>query len=259
MVNQPNTRFEYGINIDWAGIALERLTSLSLNSYFQKHIFAPLDIQNISFVPTQRMRENMVTLVQHTPDGAFDDTDHLARRAIWHSAQCAEAQAAGVSPPPIFHAGGAGCFATPADYSKILATLLNDGVSPHTGARILETKTVHEMFTNQLPQFPNLGRQGVPTTRPWLTPPVPEFAPQEGNPPQGWGLSFMVTPEGHGTGRGKNSANWAGIINCFWWCDREKGVAGFIGANVLPFANLDVMGAWMGCEKAVYDGLEGRA
>jgi hypothetical protein len=37
------------------------------------------------------------------------------------------------------------------------------------------------------------------------------------------------------TGRGANCGWWAGISNQYWWCDREKGVAGMICGQVLPF------------------------
>lgn len=43
---------------------------------------------------------------------------------------------------------------------------------------------------------------------------------------------------------------------CNRWCDREKGVAGMIAAQILPFGDPTVMGAWGACEKAVYDGLK---
>ena len=43
------------------------------------------------------------------------------------------------------------------------------------------------------------------------------------------------------------------IANLFWWCDREKGVAGMIASQVLPFGDAAVMGQWFACEKAVYD------
>ncbi|TVY65742.1 Acyltransferase mokF, partial [Lachnellula suecica] len=46
---EPGTKFNYGTNIDWAGLIVERISGLSLNDYCQKHIFAPLDIKNISF------------------------------------------------------------------------------------------------------------------------------------------------------------------------------------------------------------------
>lgn len=38
------------------------------------------------------------------------------------------------------------------------------------------------------------------------------------------------------------SSRWAGIANLFWYCDREKGVAGMIASQVLPFGDPAVMG-----------------
>lgn len=77
-----------------------------------------------------------------------------------------------------------------------------------------------------------------------------------GNPPQGWGLSFMLTIEPGPTGRGRNTAWWAGIANLFWWCDREKGVAGMIASQVMPFADMNVLGQWITCETEVYNALK---
>lgn len=103
--------------------------------------------------------------------------------------------------------------------------------------------------------MPNFARQGIPAAKPEQTNPAPELYPQEGNPPQGWGLSFMITQEAGATGRGRNTAWWAGIANLFWWCDREKGVAGMIASQVMPFGDMSVMGQWGACEAAVYQAL----
>lgn len=66
----------------------------------------------------------------------------------------------------------------------------------------------------------------------------------------------MITQEPGATGRGANTGWWAGITNLFWWCDREQGVGGMIAGQVLPFGDMNVMGAWAEAEKAVYDGLK---
>jgi len=114
------------------------------------------------------------------------------------------------------------------------------------------------MFKNQIPQFPDFARQGLTAAKPEYANPAPEMFPQEGNPPQGWGLSFFQTIEPTGTGRGKNTCWWAGIANLFYWVDREKGVAGMIASQVLPFGDLNVLGAWFQSEKAVYDGISAK-
>lgn len=113
------------------------------------------------------------------------------------------------------------------------------------------------MFTNSIPQWPDFARQGVPAAKPHQTNPIPELFQEPGNPPQGWGLTFMLTTlDGKGAlWRGQNSGNWAGIANLFYWVDREKGLAGMIASQVMPFADLDVIVPWVTCEKAVYDAL----
>jgi hypothetical protein len=120
---------------------------------------------------------------------------------------------------------------------EIIATLLNGGTSPTTGSQILEASTVDLMFENQIPQFPNFARKGIPAAIPQETWPIPELYPaQPHHQPQGWGLTFMLTIEPTPQGRGSLSASWAGMANCYWWADRQKGVGGFIATQILPFA-----------------------
>lgn len=109
---------ESQIGIDWSGIAVERVSKLTLDAYFKKYIFEPLGIKNISFIPTQHMRENLVTMQQKYPDGSFADADHVYRRAIWHAERGANGK------KDIFHSGGAGCFAKPAEYCRKSLSML---------------------------------------------------------------------------------------------------------------------------------------
>lgn len=97
---------------------------------------------------------------------------------------------------------------------------------------------------------------GPPPCDPILANPAPDMYPQEGNPPQGWGLSMFLTISPGATGRGANTGWWCGLANTFWWVDREKGVAGVLASQTLPFGDPKVIPAWMMAEKAVYDGLE---
>jgi CubicO group peptidase (beta-lactamase class C family) len=200
-------------NIDWAGVLVERASGLTLNDYFQKHIFAPLGIKNISMFPSAAMKGNLAHMHQRYPDGKLTTKEHPNRTPLLAS-----------SPQGIFNSAGAGCFAQPSEYIKIIATLLNDGTSPHTGNQILKKETVDAMFENQIPNMPNFGRQGIADATPELTNKIPELYPQPKEQPQGWGLTFMLTISEGATGRGRNTGWWAGLPNLFWWCDREKGM-----------------------------------
>ncbi len=53
----------------------------------------------------------------------------------------------------VFHSGGAGAYAKPAEYVQVLAALLNDGKSPITGKQILKKETVDLMWENQVPKM----------------------------------------------------------------------------------------------------------
>lgn len=129
--------------------------------------------------------------------------------------------------------------------------LLNDGTCPRTGSTLLRKETVDEMFTNQIPQFPNYSRQGIPAAKLDLTNPLPELYPVPGDPPQGWGLTFMLS-NGGATGRSNGTVHWAGLPNLWWWADREKGVAGIICTQILPFADAKVLALWGAVEAEVY-------
>lgn len=107
-------------------------------------------------------------------------------------------------------------------------------ISPTTGKRLLSSATVDEIFRNQLPDTPNFARHYVPAAEPELVYPSDGYygrAPLE--MPQGWGLSFMISPSV--TGRSDSTAHWSGMSNMFWWCDRERGVAGIVASQILPF------------------------
>lgn len=110
------------------------------------------------------------------------------------------------------------------------------------------------MFTNQVPDWPDFGRTPTVAIRPNLVQPSPELYPVPENPPQGWGLTFMM-PNGAMTGRSKSAVFWAGLANLFWWCDREAGVAGFVCTQILPFGDMNVLQMWGQLEYVIYQAL----
>lgn len=158
------------------------------------------------------------------PSGKITTREHVLRRSLYDDTE------------GVFNSAGAGCFAQPSEYTKIIATLLNNGTSPTTGKQILKKETVDEMFSNQIPDMPNFGRNEIQDAIPELTNKIGELYPQPHDQPQGWGLTFMLTISPGATGRGANTGWWAGLPNLFWWADREKGVGGIVASQILPFA-----------------------
>ncbi|CAM1509894.1 Fc.00g002290.m01.CDS01 [Cosmosporella sp. VM-42] len=245
---QPGEGWEYGTNIDWAGVALERATGLSLNDYLLKNVLHPLGLHNMSMIPSAELRSKLAYMHARDSDGTLRPRDHLQRLPLVIDPNNKEETA------KLFNSGGAGMFANPREYCKVLAVLLNDGTCPRTGVQLLRKETVDEMFRNQIAKFPNSSRQFIPAAKPDLTNPIEQLYPVEGNPPQGWGLTFMLS-NGGATGRSKSTGHWAGLANLWWWCDRENGVAGMVATQILPFADAKVLNLWVEVEAEIYRAL----
>ncbi|KAL8870563.1 MAG: hypothetical protein Q9174_003422, partial [Haloplaca sp. 1 TL-2023] len=130
---EPGTDWQYGVGIDWAGTVVERISGMSLNDYFQKNIFQPLGIKNISFFPSAEMKETLAHMNQKHVNGQIRERDHLLGRPLIVE---------GDDVARTFNSAGAGCFARPAEYCQLLATLLNSGTSPITGNRILSRDSI---------------------------------------------------------------------------------------------------------------------
>ena len=82
---------------------------MSLNDYMQKHIFAPLGVQNITMFPTAEMKENLAYMHHRAPDGTISVRDHPMHRSLTVSEQDIKA---------CFNSGGAGCFAEPREFCR---------------------------------------------------------------------------------------------------------------------------------------------
>jgi hypothetical protein len=82
---------------------------------------------------------------------------------------------------------------------------------------------VELLLQNQLPHMPDFGHKGFKDAIPFISNFVPELYPQSGNPPQGWSMGGMITLQADArTGRSKNTVQWYGLANIFWWLDVES-------------------------------------
>ncbi|OAP57940.1 hypothetical protein AYL99_08678 [Fonsecaea erecta] len=230
LVAHPGTAWNYGFNNEWVSLMIEAASGERMEAYVKKHISEPLGLKDISLFPNGNMKARLAQLSRRSlQNGRLEERPHFIQ-AVLDLNTADERERA-------FQNAAGGFFSSPADYCAIIATLLNGGASPVTGARILQPSTVDAMFENQIPEFPNFARQGIPAAVPDETYPIAELYPaQPHHLPQGWGLSFMLTLQPTVEGRGPGTGSWAGMANCYWWADRIKGVGGFIGTQILPFA-----------------------
>ncbi|KAJ6071664.1 hypothetical protein N7499_009678 [Penicillium canescens] len=245
LVHQPGEAWEYGVNIDWVGVVIERVTKKTLNEYFNQHIFEPLGLTQISMIPTSAMKEKLAYMHQRDSTGRISPRDHLLRRPLTVENKS--------DVESLFNSGGAGCFSTPQDYCQILAILLNDGTSPSTGSQLLKKDTVDEMFRDQIANLPPLSEKYIPDAKPDLTNSGTGLHPTVAGDRQGWGLTFLLS--GGLTGRSVGTAQWSGLPNLYWWCDRDNGLAGIVCAQILPFGDAQVHQLYQDIEAGVYKGL----
>ncbi|RDK47550.1 beta-lactamase/transpeptidase-like protein [Aspergillus phoenicis ATCC 13157] len=248
LIHQPGEAWEYGISVDWAGFLLERVTGQTLHEYMQQHIFQPLRLTHISMIPNEANQAKLACMHQRVSNGQlYVRKEHPLQRSL----------AIGLNPndsPSSFcFSGGAGCFSTAHDYYRILSTLLNNGTCPLTGTQLLSRETVDEMFRNQIPHLAPLNGKHMPAAKPELTTAATGLQPTVDGNRQGWGLTFLLS--GGDTGRSIGTAQWTGLPNLRWWCDRENGVAGIFCAQILPFGDLKAFSLAEEIEGQVYAGL----
>ena len=111
LVNQPGTKFQYGVGLDWVGTIVERVSGFSLEDYFQMYILKPLGINDIAFFPSAKMKSNMAYMHCRAKDGSLNIRDHLYRRPLATNGQRDDREKP-------FCMGGAGCFGKPMEYSR---------------------------------------------------------------------------------------------------------------------------------------------
>ncbi|MXV97755.1 MAG: beta-lactamase family protein [Acidimicrobiaceae bacterium] len=239
----PGEQWEYGSNIDWAGLVVEGITGKRLGDVFAERILGPLGMDSTAFSMTPAMRERMATIhAREDSDGSLIPLPGVE-----------------LPPDPEIHMAGHGLYGTAEDYARFIRMWLNDGAGPG-GEQILRPETVEMACRNHLPEgmfikmLPGLGATEVaktvlPVSNPRLSNDA-EFFP---GMPKTWALSFMINEEEAPTGRPAGALAWAGLANLYFWIDRANGVGGFWATQIFPFADPTSVGGFLDFEKAVYD------
>ena len=239
----PGEQWEYGSNIDWAGLVVEGITGKRLGDVFAERILGPLGMDSTAFSMTPAMRERMATIhAREDSDGSLIPLPGVE-----------------LPPDPEIHMAGHGLYGTAEDYAKFIRMWLNNGAGPG-GEQILRPETVEMACRNHLPEgmfikmLPGLGATEVaktvlPVSNPRLSNDA-EFFP---GMPKTWALTFMINDEEAPTGRPAGALAWAGLANLYFWIDRANGVGGFWATQIFPFADPTSVGGFLDFEKAVYD------
>jgi methyl acetate hydrolase len=228
----PGTGWEYGINIDFVGKAVEAVSGQTLDAYLRQNIFGPLGMVDTGFIIGPDQRARLVSVHARKPGGALEPIEF------------------GVPQDPEFFMGGGGLYGTARDYVSFLQMLLHGGKG--NGNQVLRPETVAAMANN------HIGAINVPgvwkTTAPDASLDV-DLAKMFPGQDLKWGLSFLINTRQGPAGRSAGSLSWAGLANTYFWLDPTRQVAGVILTQSLPFVDPKATALYDQFEAGVYKAL----
>jgi methyl acetate hydrolase len=221
LVFDPGTGWDYGINIDWAGKAVEAVSGDDLETCFRRNIFEPLGMTSTSFRLSADQRARLAGMHARAKDGSL------------------QAMPFEMPQEPEFQMGGGGLYSTVQDYARFVRALLNDG------APLVSPATFAEMARNNIG---DLDVVPLKTVSPRRTADADFFPGMRCK----WGLSFLINTEVTPQGRSPGSLAWAGLANCYFWADPVRKIGGVYASQVLPFFDPKAIGLFRAFETAVY-------
>ena len=209
LVFDPGTRWEYGMNLDWVGKAVEQVSGQRIGDYLREHILEPLGMTDTAFTMTADHRARLAAMNARTPDGLTAIEFEIPQQ-------------------PEFQMGGGGMYGSAADYLRFLRMLLRRGELD--GTRVLRPETVDMARTNQIGDL-TIG--AIPTADPASSNDV-DFLP---GTTKKWSLLGMLNAEETPGGRSAGSLFWAGLCNSYFWVDWDNDNCGVLVTQILPFAD----------------------
>ncbi|KAF2169076.1 hypothetical protein M409DRAFT_21087 [Zasmidium cellare ATCC 36951] len=212
LVYDPGDGWSYGPSLEWAGKAVERASGLTLDAYLQHNICTPLDIRDMTFKLQQRpdMIKRRATSCDRDEQGNLTAGDNDFWRKDFED-----------------DFGGMGCFTTPADYFKVMTSLLHDD------GKLLKPTTVDMLFERQLGEA---GEQGMADVyaHELFGQAMGHLVPKEVNKSHALGGSLMMDDADGSNWRRKGTMVWAGLPNVIWSIDREAGRCCLYASQVRP-------------------------
>jgi CubicO group peptidase (beta-lactamase class C family) len=226
---QPGTAWEYGINTDWLGVLVERLSGQRLADYFDEHIFMPLGMADTFYELPANKLDRSVMMMARAAEGlvplpSFQPTP-MKKGSMAH------------------YSGGGGLSSTVKDYGRVLQMLLNSGSLDEK--TLLKAETVNSMFQNNIGDI-------QPAALATVMPTLSNTADMSFGEKATFGLGLLLHTDGINGGRKANTGSWAGLFNSYYWVDREAGTYGIFGTQVLPFYDGVAIETLLEFEQAVY-------
>lgn len=187
----PGDGWAYGPALDWAGIALETVTSMKLGDYMKQNVLDPLGMHDTGF---------RVNQLPHTADRRAEVT---LRDADDNTLSHFEV----VPEEPEIDSAGAGIHTTANDYARLLRAMLQ------AEPGVVSGKTAKEMFSPQLdPAQRKMLQESLyaPDRKPAFIPEFPEGVELQ------YGYGGLLGMSDWPGQRRKGSLCWTGAANSRW-------------------------------------------
>ncbi|MGZ3409522.1 MAG: serine hydrolase domain-containing protein [Xanthobacteraceae bacterium] len=198
LLHQPGAVWDYGFGLDVLGLVIEQITGQKLGDYFGENIFAPLGMEDTSYLVPAAKADRYAVAGPGASDGPVL---HDCRK------------------PLKFECGGACLASSATDYLRFGLALLNRG--KFGTERILARKTAESMLSNQVNEKVDNRIANADPTRAGY----------------GFGLGVAVrTIDSVTTMMGSpGEFNWPGAGGTNWWADpREDMVVVFMAVTPGP-------------------------
>jgi CubicO group peptidase (beta-lactamase class C family) len=201
---QPGTAWSYSSGIDVAGRVIEVASGMPLDQFLEQELFRPLGMLDTAFRIRPDMRDRLVTVYGHAPDGELAELPPGGLLAMFE-------------PDARFLWGSGGLLSTPDDFLRFAHMLLGGGT--FDGVRILRPESVALMTDNTLP--------------PALT---PVSYPSLADPTYGFGLALAVKVDTAGATRPGPSGlyRWSGYLGTYFFVDPIHDVVAMVWTQLSP-------------------------
>lgn len=211
----PGERWMYSYATDVCGHLVEALSGMTLDRYFQSHVFEPLGMTDTAF---------------HVDAGRVERfAANYQRRADKTLALIDDPMASSYAAPPAFLSGGGGLVGTTADYLRFCDMLRCGGTLD--GQRIIGSRTLRMMTRNHLAGGRDLTEMAIGA--------FSETA-YEGT---GFGLGFATTLSEVAAGQlGEGDYFWGGAASTIFWVDPREDLVVIFMTQLMPSATFNFRG-----------------
>ncbi len=204
---QPGEAWQYSVATDVVGRLVEIISGMSLDEFFAKRIFKPLDMRDTHFYMDAAKAKRLTA--QYTPgsDGnKIELQDPGSAESRW------------IKGPKTLFRGAGGLASTARDYLRFQLMMLNGGELD--GVRLLSPTTVSLMLENHTGDLPL-----------WLT-----------GPGMGFGLGYGVVVDrgAAATPLSQGAGYWGGAYCTISWLDPEQELVGVLMTQVRPYTHINI-------------------